>query len=61
MHCKGGDERLKEYIKPTLDVVELRLEERVARCCYQPKPGQSHGKPNCGDHPGQKEHCPSGS
>lgn len=52
---------MKEYVKPTLDAVELRLEERVARCYDQPKPKQSKGQPNYGDHPGKKEHCPSGS
>jgi len=52
---------MKEYVKPTLDAVELRLEERVARCCDQPKPKVSHGKPNCGDHPGLVFHCPGGS
>lgn len=52
---------MKKYIKPTLEVIELRLEERVARCYDQPKPMKSNGKLNNGDHPGKKEHCPSGS
>lgn len=52
---------MKKYVKPTLDAVELRLEERVARCYDQPKPAQSKGNPNFGDTPGKKEHCPSAS
>ncbi|MEQ8154201.1 MAG: hypothetical protein ABRQ25_04870 [Clostridiaceae bacterium] len=52
---------MKKYVKPTLDAIELRLEERVARCYDQPKPPNSNGLNNAGDHPGNKEHCPSGS
>ncbi|WP_160676062.1 MULTISPECIES: hypothetical protein [Clostridium] len=52
---------MKKYVKPTFEAVELRLEERIARCYNQPKPKKSHGGPNCGDHPGRREHCPSGS
>lgn len=50
---------MKEYVKPTLEAVELRLEERVARCYDEPKNGKSN--PNNGDHPGKREHCPAGS
>lgn len=50
---------MKEYVKPTLEVVELRLEERIARCFDQPNNGKS--SPNYGDTPGAREHCPSGS
>lgn len=52
---------MKEYVKPTLEVVELRLEERVARCYDQPKPETSNGNLNYGDTPGLPLHCPSGS
>lgn len=50
---------MKEYVKPTFQAVKLTLEERIARCYDQPKPGKAG--PNNGDHPGKKEHCPSGS
>jgi hypothetical protein len=50
---------MKKYIKPTIDAIELRLEERVARCYDEPKPG--NGNPNPGDTPGNREHCPAGS
>jgi len=51
----------KEYVKPTIDAVELRLEERVARCFDQPKPKQSKGNDNGGNTPGLPGSCPGGS
>lgn len=59
---------MKKYIKPTLELVELRIEERLARCYYQPIPGKpkgSHTNPpnhSCdipGNHPGCRYHCPN--
>jgi hypothetical protein len=50
---------MKQYVKPTLDAIELRLEERVARCYDDPNPAGIITNP--GNHPGNKEHCPAGS
>lgn len=50
---------MKEYVKPTLDVVELRLEERIARCFDQPNTGNDGTTP--GDGPGVPGNCPGGS
>lgn len=59
---------MKEYIKPSFEFVELRIEERLARCCNDPMPPNSNG--NCrsnsnghglalpGNHPGCVYHCP---
>lgn len=52
---------MKKYVKPTLDAIELRLEERVARCYTEPKPPNSNGIDNPGDNPGIPENCPSAS
>jgi hypothetical protein len=47
------NERIKEYIKPTLDVVELRVEERVATCY----PGTNQSCLASGTTPGTNSNC----
>lgn len=60
---------LKKYNKPTLEFVELRIEERLARCYMEPQQhhddftmpldgNNGHGEGLPGDHPGCVYHCP---
>lgn len=61
---------MKKYVKPSLEFVELRIEERLARCYYEPNPGKGKGKCDQstfphnhssdlpGNHPGCHFHCP---
>ncbi|GIM28727.1 hypothetical protein CPJCM30710_13930 [Clostridium polyendosporum] len=59
---------MKKYVKPTFEFVELRIEERVARCVNDPLPPSGNGDTNYfgygnsselpGNHPGCVYHCP---
>lgn len=58
---------MKKYIKPTIEFVELRVEERLARCYYDPQKKDhvdpignpaNHSSDLPGNHPGCRYHCP---
>jgi hypothetical protein len=52
---------MKEYVKPEMERVELRLEERIARCKDDPNPGVTDVCNVPGNNPGLQEQCPGGS
>jgi hypothetical protein len=65
---KGGN-LMKPYEKPTFQFIELRIEERIARCSEDPLPSAKgkktsdfsafkEGSPP-GDNPGCNYSCPS--
>ena len=59
---------MKEYVKPSFEFVELRIEERLARCYFEPITNdvldihenneQNHSADLPGNHPGCRYHCP---
>jgi len=49
---------MKEYVKPTLEIVELRLEERVA-CCSEPNDRRGHSNPGGHKHNRECSHSSS--